>query len=68
MLFIVYHVSRDVIGYEDSNLLLLVRFDPSIFTVEQSFTVSLIVGYPQASSPFPVASKASRETIRERER
>ena len=38
------------------------------FTVEQSFTVSQIVGYPQASSPFPVASKASRETIRERER
>ena len=44
------------------------RFDPSIFTVEQSFIVSQIVGYPQASSPFPVASKASRETIRERER
>ena len=43
-------------------------FDPSIFTVEQSFIVSQIVGYPQASSLFPVASKASRETIRERER
>ena len=42
MLLVVCQLSRDVIGYEDS----LVRFDPSIVTVKQSFIFSQIVSSP----------------------
>ena len=64
MLLIVYHISGDVIGSEDSNSCWGVSI--RIFlTVEQLFTVSQIVCYLRASSPFRVASKASRETMRE---
>ena len=42
MSLVVCHLSRDVIGYEDS----LVRFDPSIGTVKRSSIVSQIVSSP----------------------
>ena len=48
MLLVVRQLSRDVIGYEDSSGLImsLVRFDPSIVTVKQSFIVSQTVACP----------------------
>ena len=33
MLFVVCHLSRDIIGYEDSGVVSLVRFDLSIVTL-----------------------------------
>ena len=43
MLLVVCLLSRDSIGYED---LWLVRLDPSVVTVKQSFIVSQIVSPP----------------------
>ena len=45
MLLVVFQLSCDVTGSEDS-LFLLVCFDPSIVTVKQSFIVSQIVSCP----------------------
>ena len=45
MLLVVCQLSRYIIGYEDS-VKTMVRFDPFIITVQQSFIVSQIVGCP----------------------
>ena len=46
MLLVVCQLSSDVIGYEDSGVVSLVRFDLSIVTFKQSFIVSQIVACP----------------------
>jgi len=46
MLLVVCQLSRDIIGYEDSGLVSLVRFDLSVVTFRQSFIVSQIVACP----------------------
>ena len=46
MLLVVCQPSRDVISYEDSGVVSLVRFDLSIVTFRQSFIASLIVACP----------------------
>ena len=45
MLLVVFQLSRDVIGYENSEMS-LVRLDPIFVTVEESFTVIQIVNSP----------------------
>ena len=63
MLLVVCQLSRDVIGYEDSGIVSLVRFDLSIVTFKQSFIVSQTVACPiilSLCSKFCVSPSMSR--------
>ena len=63
MLFVVFQLSCDVTGSEDS-LFLLVCFDPSIVTVKQSFIVSQIVSSPVVLSWLVLLDLVNKSFVR----
>ena len=63
MFLVVFQLSCDVTGYEDS-LFSLVRFDPSIVTVKHSFIVSQIVSCPVFISWLVLLDSVNKSFVR----